>query len=115
MILQTAFFPLSLGISMLVIGCRLLVRLSYFTDNQLPTTHNQQPNTERKRKKAVCNIIAFRLQKLCFYNVITKLLQRNNYAIVFDDLYVCALVACVVYTFNKITPPSPIKATKPQY
>ena len=37
------------------------------------------------------------------------LLQRNNYAFVFDDLYVRALVVCVVYTFNKITPPSPIK------
>ena len=63
-----------------VMICWLWVRLSYFTDNQLPTTHNQQPNTERKRKKAVRNIIAFRLQKLCFYNVITKLLQCNNYA-----------------------------------
>ena len=36
------------------------------------------------------------------------LLQRNNYAFVFDDLFVRALV-CVVYTFNKITPPSLIK------
>ena len=92
------------GCRLSVIGCRLLVRLSYFTDNQLPTTNNQHANTERKRKKAVCNIIAFRLQKLCFYNVITKLLQRNNYAFVFDYLFARALV-CVVYTFNKITPP----------
>ena len=39
------------------------------------------------------------------------LLQRNNYAFVFDYLVVRALVVCVVYTFKKITPP-PIKATK---
>ena len=64
----------------LVVGYGLLVRLYYTTDNQLPTTNNQHANTERKRKKAVCNIIAFRLQKLCFYNVITKLLLCNNYA-----------------------------------
>ena len=37
------------------------------------------------------------------------LLQRNNYAFVFDYFFVRALVVCVVYTFNKITPPSPIK------
>ena len=37
------------------------------------------------------------------------LLLCNNYAFVFDDLFVRALVVCVVYTFNKITPPSPIK------
>ena len=37
------------------------------------------------------------------------LLQRNNYAFVFDYLFARALVVCVVYTFNKITPPSPIK------
>ena len=66
--------------ALLVMGCRLLVRLYYTTDNQLPTTNNQQLNTERKRKKAVCNNIAFRLQKLCFYKVITMLLQGNNYA-----------------------------------
>ena len=34
-----------------VVGCRLLVRLNYTTDNQLPTTNNQHANTERKRKK----------------------------------------------------------------
>ena len=38
------------------------------------------------------------------------LLQRNNYAFVFDYLFARALVVCVVYTFNKITPPSPIKS-----
>ena len=80
----------------------------------LPTTNNRQPTTNNpipseSEKKAVCNIIAFRLQKLCFYNVITKLLQCNNYAFVFDYLFARALVVCVVYTFNKITPPSPIK------
>ena len=32
------------------------------------------------------------------------LLQRNNYAFVFDYFFVRALVVCVVYTFNKITP-----------
>ena len=37
------------------------------------------------------------------------LLLCNNYAFVFDDLFVRALVVCVVYTFNKITPPSRIK------
>ncbi len=58
------------------VGCRLLVRLYYTTNNQQPTTDNPIPS----EKKAVCNIIAFRLQKLCFYNVITKLLQCNNYA-----------------------------------
>ena len=36
------------------------------------------------------------------------LLLCNNYAFVFDYLFARALV-CVVYTFNKITPPSPIK------
>ena len=41
--------------------------------------------------------------------MITKLLQCNNYAFVFDYLFARALVVCVVYTFNKITPPSPIK------
>ena len=38
------------------------------------------------------------------------LLQRNNYAFVFDYLFARALVVCVVYTFNKITPLSPIKS-----
>ena len=65
----------------LVVGYGLLVRLYYTTDNQLPTTNNQHANTERKRKKAVCNIIAFRLQKLCFYNVITMLSHPNISAI----------------------------------
>ena len=37
------------------------------------------------------------------------LLLCNNYAFVFDYLFARALVVCVVYTFNKITPPSPIK------
>ena len=69
---------LVVGYALLVMGCRLLVRLYYTTDNQLPTTNNQHANTERKRKKAVCNIIAFRLQKLSFYKVITMLLQGNN-------------------------------------
>ena len=77
--LESIFWGLLVvGYALLVMGCRLLVRLYYTTDNQLPTTNNQHANTERKRKKAVCNIIAFRLQKLCFYNVITMLLQRNN-------------------------------------
>ena len=77
--LESIFWGLLVvGYALLVMGCRLLVRLYYTTDNQLPTTNNQHTNTERKRKKAVCNIIAFRLQKLCFYNVITKLLQCNN-------------------------------------
>ena len=77
--LESIFWGLLVvGYALLVMGCRLLVRLYYTTDNQLPTTNNQHANTERKRKKAVCNIIAFRLQKLCFYNVITMLLQCNN-------------------------------------
>ena len=38
------------------------------------------------------------------------LLQCNNYAFVFDYLFARVLVVCVVYTFNKITPPSPIKS-----
>ena len=77
--LESIFWGLLVvGFALLVMGCRLLVRLYYTTDNQLPTTNNQHANTERKRKKAVCNIIAFRLQKLCFYNVITMLLQCNN-------------------------------------
>ena len=64
-------------------GCRLLV-VGYWLDCPiLPTTNYRQPITNNQtpsesEKKAVCNIIAFRLQKLCFYNVITKLLQRNN-------------------------------------
>ena len=62
-----------IGYGLSVVGCWLDCTI-------LPTTNNQHTNTERKRKKAVCNIIAFRLQKLCFYNVITKLLQCNNYA-----------------------------------
>ena len=36
------------------------------------------------------------------------LLLCNNYAFVFDYFFARALVVCVVYTFNKITP-SPIK------
>ena len=77
--LESIFWGLLVvGYALLVMGCRLLVRLYYTTDNQLPTTNNQHANTERKRKKAVCNIIAFRLQKLCFYNVITMLLQCIN-------------------------------------
>ena len=80
MLLQTAFFRFRsvFGCWLWVVGSWLLVRLYYTTDNQLPTTNNQHANTERKRKKAVRNIIAFRLQKLCFYNVITKLLLCNN-------------------------------------
>lgn len=63
--LESIFWGLS------VVGYWLSVRLYY-------TTNNQQANAERKRKKAVCNIIAFRLQKLCFYMVITMLLHGNN-------------------------------------
>ena len=59
-------------------GCWLLVRLYYTTNNRQPTTNNPIPS--ENGKMAVCNIIAFRLQKLCFYNVITMLLQSNNYA-----------------------------------
>ena len=33
------------------------------------------------------------------------LLQCNNYAFVFDDLFVRALVVCVVYTFNNFAIP----------
>ena len=68
-----------------VVGCRLLV-VGYWLDcHILPTTNYRQPITNNQtpsesEKKAVRNIIAFRLQKLCFYNVITKLLQCNNYA-----------------------------------
>ena len=90
------------GCWLLVVGCRLSVRLYYTTNNRLPTTHNQQPNTERKRKKAVCNIIAFRLQKLCFYMVITKLLQRNIYAFVFDCfLLVISLFNCLLCLYTQ--------------
>ena len=57
------------GCRLLVIGCRfwvigywLLVRLYYTTNNPRPTLSIP---IESKKKK-VCNIIAFRLQKLCF-------------------------------------------------
>ena len=38
MILQTAFFSLSLGIRLWVVGCRLLVVGSIVQSNQQPTT-----------------------------------------------------------------------------
>ena len=78
MILQTAFFRFCS-----VLGCWLWV-VGYWLDCPiLPTTNYRQPITNNQtpsesEKKAVRNIIAFRLQKLCFYNVITMLLQRNN-------------------------------------
>ena len=63
---------------LLVVGCWLDCTILPTTNNRQPTTHNPIPS--ESEKKAVCNIIAFRLQKLCFYNVITMLLQCNNYA-----------------------------------
>ena len=86
----------------LVVGCWLSVVGSIVQYSRQPTTNNQQPNTERKRKKAVCNIIAFRLQKLCFYMVITKLLQRNIYAFVFDCfLLVISLFNCLLCLYTQ--------------
>ena len=43
MILQTAFFSLSLGLGLLVMGCRLLVVGSIVQSYQQPITNNQQP------------------------------------------------------------------------
>lgn len=66
------------GCWLLVMGCWLDCTLLPTTNNRQPTTNNPTPS--ESGKKAVCNIIAFRLQKLCFYNVITMFLQCNNYA-----------------------------------
>ena len=49
MILQTAFFSLSLGIGLWVVGCRLLVVGSIVQSNQQPTTHNQQSITDNQQ------------------------------------------------------------------
>ena len=67
-----------IGYGLSVVGCWLDCTI-------LPTTNYRQPITNmlipsESGKKAVRNIIAFRLQKLSFYNVITMLLQCNNYA-----------------------------------
>ena len=50
MILQTAFFSLSLGVWLLVMGCRQLVVGKIGQSNQQPKTNNRKPITNTPKK-----------------------------------------------------------------
>ena len=68
-LLVVGFGLLVLGCWFWVIGCWLLVGGCWLLVTLYYTTHNPQPTLSipiESKKKKVCNIIAFRLQKLCF-------------------------------------------------